>query len=472
MSNGKGTLQDLVNEITNAKKINHSDAELFVKDFFQLIQDVLEADKYLKIKDFGVFKIVDIESRESINVNTGERIIIKGHSKISFTPDTQLRDSINEPFAYFETVILNDDVVFDENIENADNDNSEDDESAEFEGEKLNKQEINNKTTDTEAHKEEQDESDNRENEEYKESIESLDKTLEQSKKEEIKDNESLNTELISEENKTTEIQESKIKNIHYVDENIRDGEKLDSVLEEDKEKIITAVKDEAKEQQQILKTPEEIIIKEISSSQENFSNYQKSIRKRTKKTSERLKRISLSVLFIILLAMGGFIIYWLLMPEKVEDNKHQSKTPQDFSLTDSIDKAIEDTAMLQNAVNEIVDSVRKQSNDKENDTTDEDVSQSRIPLPEVMTSHKKTQQPILRNQIKSTTNKKVGTEKIKITGLKTTHILKKGENLNRLALKYLGSKDKVEYIIKYNHLKNPNTVKYGAKILIPQLSE
>ena len=72
-----------------------------------MIEQALENEKTVKIKGLGTFKLVDVDSRESVNVNTGERFQIKGHTKVSFTPDTNLRDTINKPFAHFETVVLN-----------------------------------------------------------------------------------------------------------------------------------------------------------------------------------------------------------------------------------------------------------------------------------------------------------------------------------------------------------------------------
>lgn len=105
--------QDLIDLFMSRQKLDRKEAEDFVKVFFSLIEEGLERDKLVKIKGFGTFKLIDVEPRESINVNTGERIEIQGHTKISFTPDPALRDTINKPFAHFETVILNDDIEID-----------------------------------------------------------------------------------------------------------------------------------------------------------------------------------------------------------------------------------------------------------------------------------------------------------------------------------------------------------------------
>lgn len=107
-------IQNLIDLFAEKKGLSKKDAETFLKEMFALIEQVLETDKYVKIKGFGTFKLIDVDSRESVNVNTGERIEIKGHTKISFTPETSIRDQINKPFSHFETVILNEGAVFDD----------------------------------------------------------------------------------------------------------------------------------------------------------------------------------------------------------------------------------------------------------------------------------------------------------------------------------------------------------------------
>ena len=117
--NEKITLQDLVNLLCEKQGINPKDAELFVRSMFELIEEALAKDKYVKIKGLGTFKLTEVESRESVHINTGERIEIQGHTKISFTPDTTMKDLINKPFAHFEPVVLNDGVELEETpIEN------------------------------------------------------------------------------------------------------------------------------------------------------------------------------------------------------------------------------------------------------------------------------------------------------------------------------------------------------------------
>ena len=112
--NEKITLQDLINLFGEKQGMSKKDAELFVRSMFDLIEEALATEKYVKVKGFGTFKLTEVDSRESVNVNTGERIEIQGHTKVSFTPDTTMKDLINKPFAHFETVVLNDGVEFED----------------------------------------------------------------------------------------------------------------------------------------------------------------------------------------------------------------------------------------------------------------------------------------------------------------------------------------------------------------------
>lgn len=112
--NDKLNIQNLIDLFVQKQGVPPKEAEEFIKAFFSLIEEGLEQDRYVKIKKWGTFKLIDVDSRESIDVNTGERIEIQGHSKVSFTPDSSLKEIINRPFAHFETVILNENTVLED----------------------------------------------------------------------------------------------------------------------------------------------------------------------------------------------------------------------------------------------------------------------------------------------------------------------------------------------------------------------
>ena len=118
----KITIQNLIDVLSEKHSMGKKDAELFVKGVFDLVEESLATEKYVKIKGLGTFKLIEVESRESINVNTGERIEILGHTKISFTPENSLKELINKPFSHFETVVLGENYEEISNIEETSSD--------------------------------------------------------------------------------------------------------------------------------------------------------------------------------------------------------------------------------------------------------------------------------------------------------------------------------------------------------------
>lgn len=123
----KISLSDLAQRLAVKSGISLQDAELFIRKMFDVANEGLQSDKLVKMKWLGTFKVMAVKDRESVDVNTGERIIIEGRDKISFTPDNILKEIVNKPFAQFETVVVNDGVDFDEidrKFENAEEDGS------------------------------------------------------------------------------------------------------------------------------------------------------------------------------------------------------------------------------------------------------------------------------------------------------------------------------------------------------------
>lgn len=119
----KLSLQDFAEILAQREDIDRKAADAFARSFFDIIEQGLQTDKFVKIKGFGTFKLVAVSERESVNINTGERFQISGHTKVSFTPDSTMKELVNRPFAHFEAVDLNDDTdtkefeVIDEEME-------------------------------------------------------------------------------------------------------------------------------------------------------------------------------------------------------------------------------------------------------------------------------------------------------------------------------------------------------------------
>ena len=132
----KITLQQLAKTLAKKQNITQKDAEAFLKEFFDSIVQNVTSDKLVKVKGLGTFKLIEVLDRESVNVNTGERIVIPGHSKLSFAPETALKDLINKPFADFPTVALNEGTSIEE-MEKVPVPESSTDSSADEDGENV-----------------------------------------------------------------------------------------------------------------------------------------------------------------------------------------------------------------------------------------------------------------------------------------------------------------------------------------------
>lgn len=110
----KSVIQIIATAIAKKHNISIAYASSFVEAFFMVIGDELKRGNQVKVKGLGTFKVQTVKPRESVNVNTGERVLIKGHDKISFTPDASMKELVNKPFSQFETVVINDNVNVEE----------------------------------------------------------------------------------------------------------------------------------------------------------------------------------------------------------------------------------------------------------------------------------------------------------------------------------------------------------------------
>ena len=109
----KNSLNVLAEKLVEKSGLSQIESELFIRKMFDVCHQGLAADKMVKMRWLGTFKVTSVKDRESVDVNTGERIIIEGRDKISFTPDNILKEIVNKPFAQFETVVVNEGVDFD-----------------------------------------------------------------------------------------------------------------------------------------------------------------------------------------------------------------------------------------------------------------------------------------------------------------------------------------------------------------------
>lgn len=110
----KKTIQEIASILVEKNGLQQRDAERFALAMFSVIREGLEREGQVKVRGLGTFKIIGVEARESVSVMTGERVLIQGHDKITFTPDATMKELVNKPFSQFETVVLNEGVVFDD----------------------------------------------------------------------------------------------------------------------------------------------------------------------------------------------------------------------------------------------------------------------------------------------------------------------------------------------------------------------
>lgn len=105
-------IADLAKEVAKKHKLPQKETEQFIANMFAVVAEGLQQDKLVKVKGLGTFKVTQVKPRESVDVNTGERVLISGHDKVTFTPDSLMKELVNKPFAQFETVVINGDVDF------------------------------------------------------------------------------------------------------------------------------------------------------------------------------------------------------------------------------------------------------------------------------------------------------------------------------------------------------------------------
>lgn len=111
------TLQDLIDLLADKQGITKKDSETFIRELVGVISDTITEKDFVRVKDFGTFKLTAVKPRKSVDVNTGEAIEIPAHYKLSFVPEKVLREAVNRPFAHFESIVLDDEVVFQDKAE-------------------------------------------------------------------------------------------------------------------------------------------------------------------------------------------------------------------------------------------------------------------------------------------------------------------------------------------------------------------
>ena len=466
----KVTIQDIIELLAEKHSMTKKDAEIFVKGMFELIEEALVTEKYVKVKGLGTFKLTEVESRESVNVNTGERIEIQGHTKISFTPDSSMKDLINKPFAHFETVILNENTKLE-------------DTETEIEGEEEDTVDENApKPKQTVAAKEvELIETENTEDSPNENPIAAEDTipVIEETIIEEPVPSVEITEEkiqIIESEDIVTEAEKDIVaetavpQTVSPLAETIEGNEVTDKPQEEvmtiadaailaarkaceEKTSLETIASEEA--------TPsEKTVITPVTSDFEKEQKIEETTE--TQEISEEKKnRVSQGVILaIILIACIAGGIYWYLQSDKTSDLQSPA------TIKNTQEQLEEDIPAI--PVNDSLMQGKDTANIWTDVTRKETISQSQQAVSP--STEKSSGVATTANVAKETL---ADTVEYDITGTKTNYTLQEGESLVKLAVKFYGTKKLWPYIVKHNKniIKDADRVPIGTTLRIPELT-
>ena len=420
---GKYSITQLATILVKKNGISNDEALKFVTAIFDIVKEGLETDKLVKIKGFGTFKIIDVDPRESVNVNTGERVLINGHQKITFTPDSVMKEMVNRPFAQFETVVLNDGVDFSD-IDKLSNIN-----------ENIDKQEETQ--------------------EELQEIIQEEEEKKEEGKEEvhDITPQESSNNDDVV-RNQTTisptkELAETSTK------------ETAEKLIEESSEKPIEEPAEKPSEEtaeKQIEETAEKLIEEPAEKLIEDFDK---------EENSHNFTTILLSIASCLLLMAASAYIGYLY---GIEEGRHQEKTSQISKYSTYLDKQNEELRTKRLAEEA---KATKEAEKTKNDTTKQTAKDNKT---DTTTNNK----PKENNKTKEDNNDdnfskydtmdaRVRTGAYVIVGIDKYIIVREGQTVGKIAKALLGPGMSC-YIEVLNGVTENEPLKEGTKIKIPKL--
>ena len=470
--NERLTIQDLIDLLAAKHSMTKKDAEAFVKEFFLLIEQALENEKTVKIKGLGTFKLVDVDSRESVNVNTGERFQIKGHTKVSFTPDTNLRDTINKPFAHFETVVLNEGTV----LEDTPMEESDEEEGAvsDTETEMIDSEIAGNANAGGDIQEEiqleepvptveavavaEVPETDANETGQPETEPELI--ATEEPEAEELPEVE-IEPESVSEEAPEEEPVEESSETVlepakEQSEETIIEEQKPETeTTEEEEEKTVITEKAEVTAEQIIAQelhkaNMEPVTLQEQPEIEQPKATY-------TDKDSNKKEKSAIpyliATIIIVLLLCGGAILF-IYYPDLFSSSSDKNVVDMP-----EVTQPVQPEAQLSDIIahkDTVVEAVQPQPVVKREPTAE----------PVKAESKPAQQQP--------TASAYSDSASYKITGTKTKYTIKEGETLTKVSLRFYGTKAMWPYIVKHNPkvIKNPDNVPYGTTIEIPELTK
>lgn len=489
--NERLTIQDLIDLLAAKQGISKKDAEVFVKEFFLLIEQALEKDKNVKIKGLGTFKLIDVDSRESVNINTGERFQIKGHTKVSFSPDTSLRDTINKPFAHFETVVLNAGTVLEDTpveMQGEEEDAVLDDVAAEdMATEEVATEDVaaDNPAVDIAV----------------AEHIASADITTADVT------TETVATETVSTEDITTEcsVNENVISQDATVETavSIADSPEEDTAKQEGPvepevsaeseggaESDAPAQREHAARMEEAHVTDSQDVVLNAVEEEKAASAFNAELKEDNNPAPKEKSVLSylIAAIVVVLLLCGGILVslYYpdFLLSQSTEDESNtllaaEQEVQPEIMYADSVGQKDSVQAAVKEVLPDTV--VNKKTRSAEvampvsKKKQREEVSAEKVNKSTPKTAPSTTAKTASPTTPKATSPTTYSDDvNYKIVGTKTNHTVKAGETLTRISLRYYGTKAMWPYIVKHNKgvIKNPDNVPYGTKIKIPELAK
>lgn len=424
----KITIQDIIELLAEKHGMNKKDAEAFVKGIFDLIEEALASEKYVKVKGLGTFKLTEVESRESVNVNTGERFQIQGHNKISFTPDTTMKDLINKPFAHFETVILNENTQLeDTKIEmEGEDDKEENTEEIISSTPEILKEDDTNTITSTPT---------------YEADIKPITN---------ISDPQKI---IAADEIIETVEEQQSIKEDHLTEKTSKVAE---NTSEERPATIAEAAIKAVREEKTISETTEGRTSKpqSMTASESPLAVPEGLLQKEQKKN---LWGIIIAIILVLCIAGG---IYWFMQSSSSKQPIRQSIP----AATSTVKEMPNDSVTLQ-----------------QQDTVSGSNLQTREPIQSQPVETPLQKQPTKPKSpsVQSAANQEIAkvtladTVEYDIVGTKVNYTLQEGESLIKLALKFYGTKKLWPYIVRHNKnvIKDADRVPIGTTLRIPELA-
>ncbi len=477
--NERLTIQDLIDLLAAKQGISKKDAEVFVKEFFLLIEQALEKDKNVKIKGLGTFKLIDVDSRESVNINTGERFQIKGHTKVSFSPDTSLRDTINKPFAHFETVVLNAGTVLEDTpveMEGEEEDAVLDDVAADdMATEEVATEDVATEDITTECS--------------VNENVISQDATVETAvsiadspEEGAAKQEGPVESEVSAESDRPVG------SDVSAAAVSIESVTPVES--EGDAESDAPAQREHRAQMEEVHVADSQDAVLDAVEEEKGASAFNAELKEDNNPAPKEKSVLSylIAAIVVVLLLCGGVLVslYYpdFLLSKSTEDESNtllaaeQEVQPeivyadsvgQKDSVQTAVKKVLPDTvANKKTRAAEVAVSVSKKKQREE--VSAEKVNKS-TPKTAPSTTAKTTSPTTPKATSPTTYSDDVN---YKIVGTKTNHTVKAGETLTRISLRYYGTKAMWPYIVKHNKgvIKNPDNVPYGTKIKIPELAK